>query len=143
MSFKSKYHTKLRLHISVNGCDNYFHLIPSKIFGDNNIDGSDLNEAPFLAKKREGDVFASKRWEIRAGWAAMHLTVITFNDRAVGISISPYTDKVVSTRLWVKANPHYERELVDCYINRLGEGAPHLCQIPYITYGLIMPLAPK
>lgn len=140
LSFKSEYITQLRLRISISGAENCFHLIPSNIFGDNNISGSGLNEAPFLTKKRKGDAFAAERWELKADRAAVPLAALAFEGGAVGISVPPYTDNADCAKLWQQAPPVFEREPEERYISRLNDKKPSLTPLSYIANGLFAEL---
>jgi len=93
MSMQSAFPTQLRMEVAVLGKDEYYHLIPCNIYGDNNKGGCVPGELPFLTKKEE-DCFTSERWEMRADRAATPLSALSFAGGAVGISIDPYADGI-------------------------------------------------
>ncbi|MBQ7915684.1 MAG: hypothetical protein IJ315_02720 [Firmicutes bacterium] len=94
LSMDAPYPTQLRMFLSVPGRENYYHVIPCNIYGDNNKKGCVPGELPFLAEHEEGDPFTASRWEFRADRAATPLSALTFTGGAIGIAIDPYSDDV-------------------------------------------------
>lgn len=138
MGFVADYPTQLRFRVTVPGEEDYFHLIPCLIYGDNNEKKSVPGEFPFLtwsqaaeamsgvgaakepaaeasgvgaAKESAGrDRFASSRWEFRADRAAAPLSGLAFARGCAGVSIDPYSDGVEGGIHWEKERPVTGRE---------------------------------
>lgn len=87
--------TQLRLELSLPGRDEYFHLIPCNIHGDNNKAGCVEGELPFLTAQQNDDLFCASRWEFRADRAATPLSALCFKGGAAGVTIDPYADGVL------------------------------------------------
>lgn len=92
LEFEAEYDSGLRLSVSVKEKD-VFHLIPCNIYGDNNHAMLRPDEMPSLTcdKKCSTD---SDIWEFRADRAALPLSMMSFGDTAIGISISPYDNEI-------------------------------------------------
>jgi len=129
MGFAADYPTQLRFRIVVSGEEDYFHLIPCNIYGDNNEKKTVSEEFPFLtwrqfadenigmslntretAADTRRDRFASSRWEFRADRAAAPLSGLAFSHGCVGVSIDPYSDGVEGGIHWEEERPVTGRE---------------------------------
>lgn len=135
MGFEADYPTQLRFRITVAGEEDYFHLIPCNIHGDNNEKGTVPEEFPFLTWRGatgdggsgcgtaeeekigggnlQKDRFASPRWEFRADRAAAPLSALAFRRGCAGISVDPYSDGVEGGVRWEKERPVTGREEKD------------------------------
>lgn len=94
LHFEALYPTQLRFKVTVAGEDDYFHVIPCNIHGDNNELEAAPGEFPFLSDSGRFPPYSSPRWEFRADRAATPISVLTFARGAVGISVDPYSDDV-------------------------------------------------
>jgi len=92
MEFEARYLTKLKMELTWPGEEDYFHLIPCNIYGNNNEDDVRPGEFPLLTNKYEGERFCSPYWEFRADRAAMPVSVLCGRSGVVGVSIDPYSE---------------------------------------------------
>lgn len=128
MGFSADYPTQLRFRITVSGGEDYFHLIPCNIYGDNHERETVPEEFPFLTRRqwtdeysgetaggqeRRRDRFASPRWEFRADRAAAPLSGLAFAGGCAGVSIDPYSDGVEGGVHWEKERPVTGREQME------------------------------
>lgn len=90
--------TQMRMELSLLHEEDYFHLIPCNIYGDNNASQVHEGEFPLLTRQSSEDKFRSPRWEFRADRAAMPVSGLACRAGAVGISIAPYSDQVEGGR---------------------------------------------
>lgn len=94
MAFHAPFLTKLRLELELIGGEDYFHLIPCNIYGDNNAAEARPGEFPLLTEQYPGHKLCSPYWEFRADRAAMPLSVLCCTAGALGISADPYSEAV-------------------------------------------------
>ncbi len=92
--FEATYPTQLRFKVTVEGEDDYFHVIPCNIFGDNNDKEAAPGEFPFLTYNRQWLPYSSPRWEFRADRAAAPVSALAFARGAAGLSVEPYADEI-------------------------------------------------
>ena len=85
----SIFDTQIRLSLSLNDENDFFHLIPANIFGDNNIEKAHAGEYPVLSN-RAGE-YCSDFWEFRADRASLPVSILCCRNGAVGVSVTPYT----------------------------------------------------
>lgn len=92
LDFCSDTATQIRVEMELLEEEDLFHLIPSNIFGDNNLAAARTGEYPMLTYLHGEDVFCSPFWEFRADRASQPVSVLRCSRGAVGISIAPYTE---------------------------------------------------
>ncbi len=92
LKFLSDFDTRIRIKLSLIDEDNYFHLIPCNIHGDNNAKLLDHFEFPHLTDEFKEESFCSSLWEFRADRASHPVSILCCNKGAVGISIEPYSE---------------------------------------------------
>lgn len=92
LDFRSDTPAQIRLELELLNETQLFHLIPSNIFGDNNLSVARTGEYPMLTYSHPEDVFCSLFWEFRADRASQPVTILCCSRGAVGISIAPYTE---------------------------------------------------
>ncbi|MCM1064220.1 MAG: hypothetical protein NC420_07065 [Eubacterium sp.] len=159
MEFDAEQPTQLRFRITVPGEEDYFHLIPCNIYGDNNEKKTTAEEFPFLTRsgrtanrgadtgsgtgeageRERPDRFASTRWEFRADRAAAPLSALAFGKGCAGISIDPYSDGVEGGIHWEKERPITGREERDG-LPRLPETGETVRDCAYIHNGVFAEL---
>jgi hypothetical protein len=90
INFNSNFYTMIKLELNLK--NKGFHLIPSVIYGDNNLSHVDRYEYPFLANKDENNIYASPYLSFRADRASAPISILSTEEEIVGISIEPYID---------------------------------------------------
>lgn len=91
LKLHSSFPTQVRLELELLDEEELFHLIPSNLFGDNNLEKAQPGEYPMLTTMHPEDVFCSPFWEFRADRASQPVSILCCKKGAVGISIAPYT----------------------------------------------------
>ena len=92
MYLNSQTPRQLRMRISVPGRENYFHVIPCNIYGDNHAAEAKPGEFPLLTNDHKGMSFCAPLWEFRADRAAMPLSALCWDGGVAAAAIEPYTD---------------------------------------------------
>ena len=92
MYLNSQTPSQLRMRISVPGRENYFHVIPCNIYGDNHAAEAKPGEFPLLTNDHKGMSFCAPLWEFRADRAAMPLSALCWDGGVAAAAIEPYTD---------------------------------------------------
>ena len=92
MSFQSPFLTKMKLELELLEEENYYHLIPCNIYGDNNAKEAKPGEFPLLTPDYPQVPFCSPVWEFRADRAAMPVSALCCDGGAAGISVEPYAE---------------------------------------------------
>lgn len=92
LSLEAGIPTRVAIGLSMPGRQNYFHLIPACMFGDNNHAMAKPNEFPTLSAEICDDRAASSRWDFRADRAAMPVSMLCFDGGVAAVSICPYSD---------------------------------------------------
>lgn len=100
LEMEAPYPTQLRMELTLEGEEDYYHVIPCNIYGNNNEESAAPGEFPFLRERREGDPFAAPRWEVRADRAATPVSTLSGRRWAVGVTIEPYADGVQGGMRW-------------------------------------------
>lgn len=82
--------TQLRMQISVPGQNDYFHVIPCNIYGDNHAAEAKPGEFPLLTYDHPGMSFCAPLWEFRADRAAMPLSALCWDGGVAAVTVEPY-----------------------------------------------------
>lgn len=91
MEFCASYDTRMKLQVSLPGEENYYHVIPCNIYGDNHAKEVRIGEFPLLTTEHPEAAFCSPYWEFRADRAAMPLSALCCDRGTVAVSIDPYS----------------------------------------------------
>lgn len=92
LSFKSSIRTRLQLRLSLVEARGVFHLIPTVIFGDNNLAHAEPGHFPNLTLEHPGNISCWPYWEFRADRASHPVSILCFDGGIAGVSIDPYSD---------------------------------------------------
>ena len=92
LHFASPARTRLRLVLALLDQQDFFHLIPGNIHGDNNAAHVRAGEFPCLTKLRPAEKNCAPLWEFRADRASHPVSILCCAKGAAGISIDPYSD---------------------------------------------------
>lgn len=92
LSMKAPWRAKLKMTLRAPGEEEYFHLIPCNIYGDNQADLAKPGEFPLLTHEHPELAFCSPRWEFRADRAAMPVSMLCTIDGVYGVSVDPYSE---------------------------------------------------
>lgn len=93
LHFESSYETKLKLQASLLEEEDYYHLIPGNIYGDNNADKVKKGEYPCLTDKYQDIRYCSEVWEFRADRAPVPFSALCCKKGAAALSIWPYSEE--------------------------------------------------
>ncbi|MDO5423384.1 MAG: hypothetical protein Q4F41_06630 [Eubacteriales bacterium] len=102
VGFEADYETQLRIQLSLPDQEDYYHVIPCNIFGDNHAEEAKLGEFPLLTEDHKECAFCSPRWEFRADRAAMPLSALCCKNGAAAIFIQPYSDTEDNSRGYIR-----------------------------------------
>ncbi len=93
LSVNSKEPTQVRLAVSPENAEEFYHVIPCCIYGDNNAKEVHAGEFPLLCEDpNKEDVFRSPRWEFRADRAAMPLSAVCTEEGVLAVTVEPYSE---------------------------------------------------
>ncbi|MDY3920014.1 MAG: hypothetical protein SOZ59_13620 [Candidatus Limivivens sp.] len=90
--FETEYETQLRIQLALPGQEDYYHVIPCNIFGDNHAQEAKLGEFPLLTTEHKECAFCSDRWEYRADRAAVPLSALCCRRGTAAIFAEPYSE---------------------------------------------------
>jgi len=92
IGFDVQYETQLKLEVALPGEEDYYHVIPCNIFGDNHAEEAKLGEFPLLTAAHPECTFCAPRWEYRADRASVPMSSLCCKRGAAAIDIEPYTE---------------------------------------------------
>ncbi len=90
--FETDYETQLRIQLSLPEQEEYYHVIPCNIFGDNHAEEAKIGEFPLLTYEHKECTYCAPRWEYRADRAAMPLSALCCKKGTAAISVQPYSE---------------------------------------------------
>ena len=93
MEFCASYDTRMKLQLSLPEEEDYFHVIPCNIFGDNHAEEVRIGEFPLLTELHPEAAFCSPYWEFRADRAAIPLSALCCRRGVAAISVVPYSEE--------------------------------------------------
>ena len=93
MAFEASYDTRMKLEISLPGEEDYYHVIPCNIYGDNHAEEVRIGEFPLLTQNHPEAAFCSPYWEFRADRAAMPLSALCCKKGTAAVSVDPYSEE--------------------------------------------------
>lgn len=92
LELEAPFLTKIRLQLTLEGEEDYYHLIPGNIYGDNNAREAKPGEFPLLTWEYPEEPLCSPVWEFRADRGAMPISALCCKAGAAGISVDPYSE---------------------------------------------------
>ncbi len=93
MAFEASFDTRMKLEVSLPGEEEYYHVIPCNIYGDNHADEVRIGEFPLLTKEHPEAAFCSPYWEFRADRAAMPISALCCKKGTAAVSVDPYSEE--------------------------------------------------
>ncbi len=93
MVFEASYDTRMKMEVTLSGEEDYYHVIPCNIYGDNHAEEVRIGEFPLLTKAHPEAAFCSPYWEFRADRAAMPLSALCCKRGTAAVSVDPYSEE--------------------------------------------------
>ncbi len=99
MGFEAACDTRMKLEVSLPGEEDYYHVIPCNIYGDNhaeevrNAHRMRIGEFPLLTREHPEAAFCSPCWEFRADRAAMPVSALCCKKGTAAVSVEPYSEE--------------------------------------------------
>ena len=93
MAFEASFDTRMKLEVSLPGEEEYYHVIPCNIYGDNHADEVRIGEFPLLTKEHPEAAFCSPYWEFRADRAAMPISALCCKKGTAAVSVDPFSSE--------------------------------------------------
>lgn len=92
LGFEAAYETQLRMELALLDEEDYYHVIPCNILGNNHAEEAKLGEFPLLTSEHKECTFCSERWEYRADRAATPISALCCKRGTAAVFVEPYTE---------------------------------------------------